>query len=176
MTFAVPDVRMTSTLSRLNSVEILCEALDAALRPTIAGGRADSLSNVDGHSTLLRGRAHAMEGGYHALTKERTVLLHCKSLEPPMSQMGHFRLSRPPAARPLHCRLLAIAAVLSTMTLHGRAIPILPPFRLIDDYHTVTIEPPAGTCRAPGHCNWRRRAVGGQQFHRQLHIGSAPRS
>ena len=31
---------------------------------------------------------HAIEGRYHALAKERTMLLRCESLEPPMSQLG----------------------------------------------------------------------------------------
>src|SRR4051794_39081243 len=37
------------------------------------------------------GHVHATEGRYHALAKERTMLLQCKSLEPPMSQLGHER-------------------------------------------------------------------------------------
>ena len=31
-----------------------------------------------------------MQGRYHALAKERTMLLRCESLEPPMSQMGQL--------------------------------------------------------------------------------------
>jgi hypothetical protein len=31
---------------------------------------------------------HAIEGRYHALAKERIILLRCESLEPPMSQLG----------------------------------------------------------------------------------------
>ena len=34
-----------------------------------------------------------MQGRYHALAKERTMLLRCESLEPPMSQLGHSRRS-----------------------------------------------------------------------------------
>ena len=30
-----------------------------------------------------------VRGRYHALAKERTMLLRCKTLEPPMSQLGH---------------------------------------------------------------------------------------
>jgi hypothetical protein len=32
-----------------------------------------------------------MEGRYHALAKERTMLLRCENLEPPMSQLGQTR-------------------------------------------------------------------------------------
>jgi hypothetical protein len=33
-------------------------------------------------------------GRYHALEKERTMLLRCESLEPPMSQLGQTRSLR----------------------------------------------------------------------------------
>jgi hypothetical protein len=39
------------------------------------------------HVTLRLGVIHAMEGRYHALAKERIILLRCESLEPPMSQL-----------------------------------------------------------------------------------------
>src|SRR5215211_7666648 len=42
-----------------------------------------------------------MERRYHALAKERTMLLRCESLEPPMSQLGHNRNSLFGVARPL---------------------------------------------------------------------------
>src|SRR5260370_1435325 len=38
-----------------------------------------------------RGAPHAIEGTISRLAKRRTMLLHCKSLEPPMSQMGQSR-------------------------------------------------------------------------------------
>jgi hypothetical protein len=45
-----------------------------------------------GHATPpAGGRVHAMEGRYHALAKERTMLLRCESLEPPMSLAGQTR-------------------------------------------------------------------------------------
>ncbi len=49
-----------------------------------------SPSDVDCHATPpAGGRVHANRGGrYHALAKERTMLLRCESLEPPMSQLG----------------------------------------------------------------------------------------
>ena len=51
-----------------------------------------SPSDVDCHATPpAGGRVHAIEGRYHALTKERTMLLRCESLEPPMSQLGQSR-------------------------------------------------------------------------------------
>jgi hypothetical protein len=38
---------------------------------------------------------HALKGTiYHALAKERTKLLRCESLEPPMSQLGQRTLSK----------------------------------------------------------------------------------
>src|SRR5262245_56832528 len=40
------------------------------------------------------GHVHATEGGYHGLQKERTMLLRCESLEPPMSQTGQSRRFR----------------------------------------------------------------------------------
>src|SRR5438132_7861708 len=51
--------------------------------------------NVDCHVTLPRGVVSMqLEGRYHALAKERTILLRCESLEPPMSQSGHERRKR----------------------------------------------------------------------------------
>ena len=51
-----------------------------------------SPSDVDCHATPpAGGRVHAIEGRYHALAKERTMLLRCESLEPPMSQLGRYR-------------------------------------------------------------------------------------
>ena len=64
--------------------------------------------NVDCHVTLPRGVVSMqLEGRYHALAKERTILLRCESLEPPMSQMGHERgigALATPAACPLFLR------------------------------------------------------------------------
>ena len=42
-----------------------------------------------------------MQGRYHALAKERTMLLRCESLEPPMSQMGQSRRFAISASLPL---------------------------------------------------------------------------
>src|SRR5262245_65728503 len=48
-----------------------------------------SPSDVDFHATPPVGSCvHAIEGRYHALAKERTMLLRCESFEPPMSQSG----------------------------------------------------------------------------------------
>ena len=52
-----------------------------------------SPSDVDCHATLPPEVVY-MQGRYHALAKERTMLLRCESLEPPMSQMGHERRFR----------------------------------------------------------------------------------
>ena len=49
-----------------------------------------SPSNVGCHATLPWGvMSMQRRGRYHALAKERTVLLRCESLRPPMSQSGH---------------------------------------------------------------------------------------
>jgi hypothetical protein len=46
-------------------------------------------SDVACHVTLRLGVIHAMEGRYHALAKERIILLRCESLEPPI--LGWWR-------------------------------------------------------------------------------------
>src|SRR4029077_7848146 len=54
-----------------------------------------SPSDVDCHATPpAGGRVHANRGGrYHALAKERTMLLRCESLEPSMSRLGQTEKS-----------------------------------------------------------------------------------
>ena len=48
-----------------------------------------SPSDVDCHATLQPEVVCMQQRRrYHALAKERTMLLRCESLEPPMSQMG----------------------------------------------------------------------------------------
>ena len=66
-------------------------------------------------------------GRYHALAKERRMLLRCESLEPPMSQLGHKPTQR-----------------------HHRALSVLPPKADIErhDWH-VRFVPKADSCTAP---------------------------
>src|SRR5215510_6781133 len=59
------------------------------------------------------------KGQYHALAKERTMLLRCKSLEPPMSQLGQSGKAR---TEPLLSGLPSIADI-QRYRRHVRSVP-----------------------------------------------------